>query len=206
MTETRANRLEKALKQGDQQALASLFTEYRDQLHRLVSHRMDRRLARRLDASDVVQQSFIEARNRIKHYLNHSSMPFSLWVRQVTLQTLVEAHRRHFGVQKRDLSQEVALERANSSYSTLADRLVSDLASPSTIAVRQERLDRLREAIDSMDEIDREILVLRHFEELGNKEISELLGIGQPAASNRYVRALARLGEILSADPDENEV
>ena len=173
-------------------------------MRRLVSHRMDPRLARRVDASDVVQQSFIEARNRIKHYINHSSMPFSLWMRQVTLQTLVEVHRKHFGVQKRDLSQEVALDRANSSYSTLADRLVSSLASPSSMAVRQERLVRLREAIDGMDEIDREILVLRHFEELGNKEVAELLEIGQPAASNRYIRALKRLGDIL-ADEDETD-
>lgn len=204
MTEASPDRLKEQIKQGDDEALASLFTRYRAQMRRLVSHRMDPRLARRVDASDVVQQSFIEARNRIKHYINHSSMPFSLWMRQVTLQTLVEVHRKHFGVQKRDLSQEVALDRANSSYSTLADRLVSSLASPSSMAVRQERLVRLREAIDGMDEIDREILVLRHFEELGNKEVAELLEIGQPAASNRYIRALKRLGDIL-ADEDETD-
>ncbi|TWU13661.1 RNA polymerase sigma factor [Symmachiella macrocystis] len=124
-------------------------------------------------------------------------MPFSLWIRQITMQTLIDIHRRHFGVQKRDIRQEVSMQQADSSYAILADKLVSNIASPSSMADRREKLARVRDAIDGMDEIDREILVLRHFEEMSNKDIADLLGIGQPAASNRYLRALNRLRTIL---------
>ncbi len=182
---------------GDPAALATSFDQYRDQLQRLVAFHMDRRLSRRVDASDIVQQSFIEARARLSHYVEHSSMPFSLWIRQITMQTLIDVHRRNFGVQKRDIRQEVSMQQADSSYSILADRLVSNLTSPSSAADRREKMARVRNAIDGMDEMDREVLVLRHFEEMSNKDIADLLGIGQPAASNRYLRALNRLREIM---------
>ncbi len=187
---------------GDPAALGVSFDQYRDQLQRLVAYHMDRRLSRRVDASDVVQQSFIEARARLSHFVEHSSMPFSLWIRQITMQTLIDIHRRHFGVQKRDIRQEVSMQQADSSYSILADQLVSNLTSPSSVVDKREKLARVREAIDSMDEMDREVLVLRHFDEMSNKDIAELLGIGQPAASNRYLRALTRLREILMDDSE----
>jgi len=200
MTSERSSAAGERRNHEDSASLANMFDQYRDQLQRLVAFHMDRRLSRRVDASDVVQQSFIEARSRLPHFVEQSSMPFSLWIRQITMQTLIDIHRRHFGVQKRDIRQEVSLQQADSSYSVLANKLVSNLSSPSSAVDRREKLDRIREAIDSMDEIDREVLVLRHFEEMSNKDIAELLGIGQPAASNRYLRALNRLREILMDD------
>jgi RNA polymerase sigma-70 factor (ECF subfamily) len=197
MADERSNTSKRMREHQDSTTLASSFDQYRDQLQRLVAFHMDRRLTRRVDASDVVQQSFIEARSRLPHFLEQSSMPFSLWIRQITMQTLIDIHRRHFGVQKRDIRQEVSLQQADSSYAILADKLVSNMASPSSMADRREKLARVRDAIDGMDEIDREILVLRHFEEMSNKDIADLLGIGQPAASNRYLRALNRLRTIL---------
>lgn len=202
MADERSDASKDGEQRADPSALAVSFDQHRDQLQRLVAYHMDRRLSRRVDASDVVQQSFIEARARLSHYEKQSSMPFSLWIRQITMQTLIDIHRRHFGVQKRDIRQEVSMQQADSSYSILADRLVSNLTSPSSVADRREKLDRVREAIDGMDEMDREVLVLRHFEEMSNKDIAEMLGIGQPAASNRYLRALNRLRDILLDESD----
>ena len=190
--------LERALREGDSEALATLFDHYRDQLRRVVAFRLHPRLSGRVDASDVVQQTFLEARTRIHHFIDNASMPFSLWLRHIALQTLVEVHRKHLGVRKRDPRREVSMDQADSNYTAMAERLVANLTSPSNAAVRNERLQRLRDAIDGMDEIDREVLVLRHFEVLSNKEVAETLGIGQPAASNRYIRAVKRLSDILA--------
>ncbi len=189
-----------ALKEGDRDALAPLFDRYRDQLQRIVESRLGGGLKKRVDASDVIQQSYVEAQNRIQHFVQDGSEPFFGWLRQIALQTLIDLHRRHVGTKKRDVRQEVSLHRdwnPNGNSGSFSDQLIADLTSPSHAAIRDERAVSLREAINSMDPIDREVLALRHFDELSNKRVAEILGIEQAAASNRYIRALKRLKDIL---------
>jgi RNA polymerase sigma-70 factor (ECF subfamily) len=148
-----------------------------------------------------MQQVYVEAQGRIRHFVHNPSLTFYGWLRQVTLQTLVDFHRRHLGAQKRDAKQEISIHGARVpgiASQALAEQLAGSLTSPSQAAVRHETVDRLRQAIESMDEIDREVLVLRHFEELGNQDVARILEIGEAAASNRYIRALKRLKDMLA--------
>lgn len=193
------------LRQGGEQAVAVLFSKYRDQLQRMVDFRIDRRLSGRIDSADVLQEAYLEVARRIAEYLNQPAVPFFVWARQITWQVLLMNHRRHLGAQMRNASQEVPLHGANHFSGTsvsLAAQLVGHLTSPSQAAIRQERLTQLREALDKMDEVDREVLALRHFEHLTNTEVAQVLGIQKTAASNRYVRALKRLKTILESMPD----
>jgi RNA polymerase sigma-70 factor (ECF subfamily) len=189
---------------GDQQAVASLFELYRDRLKRMVKLRLDRRLQGRVDPSDVLQEAYLDVMTRAGEYRAGTSMPFFLWLRFLTAQRLVAIHRMHLGAKMRDADQEVSLYRGawpQASSVSLAAQLLGRLTSPTQAALRAEIQIRLQEALNSMDPIDREILVLRHFEELSNGETAAVLGIQKAAASNRYVRALRRLKEILSAMP-----
>ena len=189
---------------GDQQALAALFARYRDRLRKLVHLRLDRRLSGRSDTSDVLQEAYLDLARRAPDFFAESTMPFFLWLRLLTGQRLVDLHRRHLGARMRDAGQEVSLHRgalpAASSVS-LAQHLLAGLTSPTQAAVREEMRLRLQEALNSMDPIDREVVVLRHFEELSNAETAEVLGIEPPAASKRYILALRRLKAILAAVP-----
>ncbi len=189
---------------GDQQALAALFARYRDRLRKLVHLRLDRRLSGRIDPSDVLQDAYLDVARRFPEYAADPAVPFYLWLRTLTGQRLVDLHRRHLGAQMRDAGQEVSLYRgalpAASSVS-LAQHLLAGLTSPTQAAVREEMRLRLQEALNSMDALDREVVVLRHFEELSNAEAAEVLGIEPPAASKRYIRALRRLKAILDAVP-----
>jgi RNA polymerase sigma-70 factor (ECF subfamily) len=189
---------------GNQQALATLFARYRDRLRKLVHLRLDRRLSGRIDPSDVLQDAYLDVARRFPEYAATPAVPFYLWLRALTGQRLVDLHRRHLGAQMRDAGQEVSLYRgalpAASSVS-LAQHLLAGLTSPTQAAVREEMRLRLQEALNSMDPIDREVVVLRHFEELSNAEAAEVLGIEPPAASKRYIRALRRLKAILDAVP-----
>lgn len=193
------------LNSGGEQAVAELFSKYRDRLERMVSFRLDRRLYGRIDADDVLQEAYLEIARRIGDYLKDPYASFFVWARQITWQTLLMAHRRHLGVQKRDAGLEVALHRRGAGDATsmsLAAHLVAHLTSPSQAVIREERYAQLREALQKMDEIDREVLALRHFEHLGNNEVAEVLGIQPKAASNRYIRALKRLQEVVTAMPE----
>ena len=191
------------LRDGGEDALAELFSCYRSRLERIVDFRLDARLQGRVDTSDVLQEACIEAARRLNEYLASPNVSLFVWFRQITWQTLLGIHRRHLG-QKRNAGQEVSLHRHDSGGTTslaLAQQLDGGLTSPSQVAIREERWTQLREALDGMDEIDREIIALRHFEQLGNGEVAEILNIKQTTASNRYVRALKRLREILAATP-----
>lgn len=193
------------LEKGGEQAVAELFSKYRDRFERMVAFRLDRRLYGRIDADDVLQEAYLEISRRIGDYLKDPYTSFFVWARQITWQTLLMAHRRHLGSQKRNAGLEVALHRRGAGDATsmsLAAHLVAHLTSPSQAAIREERYSQLREALQKMDEIDREVLALRHFEHLGNNEVAEVLGIQPKAASNRYVRALKRLQEIVTAMPE----
>jgi RNA polymerase sigma-70 factor (ECF subfamily) len=189
---------------GDEAALAELFARHRERLRRMVGLRLDRRLQGRVDASDVLQEAYLDIARKAPDYFAAPSMPFFLWMRFLTGQRLQALHRHHFGVQKRDPRHEVvpqvgAIPRATSA--SLAALLLGRSTSPSTALVKRELQVRVQDALNALDPMDREVLALRHFEELTNSETAEVLGIGHTAASNRYVRALKRLKEVLSGMP-----
>jgi RNA polymerase sigma-70 factor (ECF subfamily) len=174
----------------------------------MVRLRLDQRLQGRLDPSDVLQESFLDVSRRLDEYVANPAMPFYLWVRLITGQRLVALHRMHIGAQKRDAGQEISLHRGalpQASSMSLAQQLLGRLTSPPEAAIRAELQIRLQEAINSLDPIDREILALRHFEELTNNEAAIILGLKKAAASHRYMRALNRLTEIVAAIPGLRE-
>jgi RNA polymerase sigma-70 factor (ECF subfamily) len=172
----------------------------------MVRFRLDRRLYGRVDTADVLQDVWLETSRRIEDYTSNPAVPFFVWVRQLAYQIIIDLHRRHLGAQKRNVSQEVSIGKSNCDTSvSIAAQLAGNLTSPSNVAMRGERLARLREALDGMDEVDREVLALRHFEELGNNEVADILGIQKTAASNRYVRDLKRLKQVLEADSESAE-
>jgi RNA polymerase sigma-70 factor (ECF subfamily) len=196
--------LEVRLREGDPQALAELFARERDRLWRMVSFRLAEPLRARLGPDDVLQEAFLDASQRLGHYKDGPSRSPFVWLRMVVNQTLVDLHRRHLGAQKRDLGREVALWSspfAQTTSASVAIQLIGAFTSPSQAAARAEAVSLVEQAIEQMDPIDREVLVLRHFEELTNTEVAETLGIEQKAASIRYVRALRRLKEILAEVP-----
>src|SRR5262249_51461017 len=190
---------------GDEQALADLFNRYRDRLRRMVHLRLDRRLQGRIDASDVLQEAFIDFARRFPQYASAGGMPFFLWLRQMTGQKLIDLHRHHLGAKMRDAGQEVSLYRGalpQASSVSLAAQLLGRLTSASRAAMRAETQLRVQEALNGMEPLDREGLTLRHFEMLTNEETAQVLGIKKTAASNRYIRALKRLKELLAGLPE----
>jgi RNA polymerase sigma-70 factor, ECF subfamily len=191
---------------GGDTAVAEIFSEYQPRLERMVEFRLDRRLRGRVDSADIIQEAYIEIARRIRDYTSNPTVAFYVWVRQITWQTLVSVHRRHLG-QKRHPNMEVRLAQRSPNDTTfsIAQALVAQLTSPSGAAQRQEEYDQLRDAFSTMDDTDREVLALRHFEQLGNNEVAEILGISRTAASNRYVRAVKRLGDVLASLPDFQE-
>lgn len=189
---------------GDQEALADLFLQHRERLWRMVSFRMDRRLHGRVDPDDVLQEAYLTLAGRMKEYGNNPAVSPFIWLRTMVLQTLTDLHRHHLGAQMRDVGREIAHPMCRYPQTTsvaLASQFVAHLTSPSRVVARDEMFGRVQQAIDDMDPIDQEVLALRHFEELGNREVAEILGIQQKAASIRYVRALKRLKAILAQMP-----
>ena len=190
---------------GDRQALAALFDRYRARLRHMIRLRLDRRLAGRVDTSDVLQEAYLEADKRFAEHLREPTMPIFLWLRLVTAQKLTDLHRHHLGVKMRDAGLEVSLHRGalpQASSVSLAELLLGRLTSPTRAAQRAEMQRRLQEALNRMDPIDREVLVMRHFEELSNAETAQVLGLEKTAASNRYIRALKRLKAALGGSAD----
>jgi RNA polymerase sigma-70 factor (ECF subfamily) len=190
--------------EGDQAALADLLSPYRGRLKRMVRIRLNPRLQGRVDDSDVVQDALLEASQRLAEYLKGSGMPFFLWLRHITGRKLIDVHRRHLGRQKRDPCLEVSLHRGGwplASCTSLAEQLLGRLSSPSQAAIKAEVRQRVQDALNSLEPLDREVLAMRHFEQLSNVETATALGIGKSAASSRYLRALKRLKDILASIP-----
>jgi RNA polymerase sigma-70 factor (ECF subfamily) len=197
-------RLIERLRAGDRQALDEIFTRHRGRLRRMVEMRLDWRLQARLDASDVIQEAFLEVATRLEEYLREPKLPLFLWMRLVVGERLTRLHRQHLGVRMRDAGREVSLYREAlpaASSAALAAQLLGKHTSPTQAAVRAERMLRLQEALNTLDPIDREVLSLRHFEELTRAETAKVLGIEESAAAKRYLRALKRLKEMLAAMP-----
>jgi RNA polymerase sigma-70 factor (ECF subfamily) len=193
-----------AARNGDEGALAVLVERHRDRLERMVRLRLDRRLQGRVDPADVVQEAYLAVRGKFPQYSADPRLPFFLWLRLEVGQKLVDLHRFHLGTQMRDAGQEVSLHQGALPQVTslsLAEQLLGKLTPASQAAMRVELKLRVQEALNSMDPHDREVLILRHFEELSNAEAAHVLGIKPSAAVNRYVRALKRLKDVFQGMP-----
>ncbi len=162
--------------------------------------RLDQRLQGKLDTSDVIQEAFIEYSESLPQYETHPDLPFYLWLRTLTIRKLSNLQRHFLANEARDVNREISKGHAgsvNTSCLSLAHFFVGSLTSPSQAVLRLELQARIHEALNGMDSIDREILALRHFEQLTNGEAAQVLQISPTAASNRYIRALGRLRPLL---------
>jgi RNA polymerase sigma-70 factor (ECF subfamily) len=167
----------------------------------MVQLRLDRRLAGRIDASDVIQEAYLDATRRLAEYLASPTIPFFIWLRLLTIQKVAELHRRHLGTKARDAAREISLHGGSlpeAESKLLAAKLVDRLSSPSGRAMRAEMKARLQEALDQLDPLDREVIALRHFEKLSNKEVAQVMELSISGASSRYVRAMMKLKQLLA--------
>ncbi len=185
---------------GDAAAVNHLLERHRDALRRLVAMRLDPALQRRLDASDVVQDVMIEAHRRLEEYLKNPVLPFHLWLRQIARDRMIDAHRRHREAARRSLDREQPLAAATADRSSL--ELAAQLCdyrelTPAAAAARQELEARFRAAIERLEDMDREVVEMRHVEQLSNQEVAQALGLSEPAAGMRYLRAMRRLKTLL---------
>ena len=188
---------------GDAEAVNRLMDRHREAVRRVVQLRLDHAVARRVDASDVVQDVMLEASQRLTDYLRNPGMPFHLWLRQLALDRIIDMHRRHRGAQRRSVDREQNFSGVGNDEQSAADlaALLRDAElTPAAAALRKELQSRFVAALQQMDEGDREIIVMRHFEHLGNSEAAEALGLSAPAAGMRYLRAIRRLRELLGGD------
>jgi RNA polymerase sigma-70 factor, ECF subfamily len=194
---------------GDVDAWGALLARHQERLAGVVSFRLDLRLRGRVDAADVVQEAFIAATERRADFFAQSAQPLFLWLRWMVGNTLLEVHRHHLGAQMRDARREVRSARRadgggdddDSTRAALVAQLTCGATGPATAVGRAEVKQRLREALGCMDAIDREVLALRHYEQLTNAEAAQVLGIQERAAAKRYLRALERLRELLADMP-----
>ena len=195
--------LERAAK-GDSEGWRKLLARFHDRLRRMVALRLDQRLQGRVDASDVLEEAYLDAAAGLAGYLRDPALPFFLWLRQLVGTRLSKLHRHHLGTKMRDAAREVSIYRGalpEASSAALAAQLLGRECRPSEAAVRAELKIRLQEALNRMDAIDREVLSLRHFEQLNTSETAHVLEISQAAAGKRYIRALMRLKTILTQAP-----
>lgn len=191
---------------GDRECWGLLLSRHRDRLVRMIALRIDDRLAGRLDASDVIQEAYLEASARLPEYLKQPDVPFFVWLRFLTGQRLAFLHRHHLGVHMRNAAREVSLDAGGVPATTaagLADRLVGHEPRPSEVAVRNEIRQRFEAALNELEPVDREVIAMRHYEQLTNAETAQVLAIQESAASKRYIRALEKLRSAL-ADLPEN--
>ena len=191
---------------GDAAARQRLLDRHREALRRVVGLRMDPVLRRRLDASDIVQEVLIEAHRRLSDYLAAGGMPFQLWLRQLARDRLIDAHRRHRGAARRSIDREQAIAAPRYDDQSAFDlaALVADRElTPAAAATHHELERRFHAAIETLDDTDREIVLMRHFEQLSNQETAQALGLSQAAAGMRYLRAMRRLRTLLAEPPSQ---
>ena len=183
------------------QVLGQEFERHRERLRRMIRVRLDSRLQQRVDPDDVLQEAFLDVSQRVEHYLKQPSVSLFIWMRSVVEQTLIVVHRRNLGAQKRDARRDVPLGRSCTTSASMAGILAGRLTSPSRAAMRGELIEQLHVALEELADLDREILSLRHFEELSNAEAAEVLSLTPKTASMRYFRALTRLRGVLERFP-----
>ncbi|MEI7684072.1 MAG: sigma-70 family RNA polymerase sigma factor [Planctomycetota bacterium] len=188
-------------RQGQAEAVEQLLARHREPVRRMIDLRLDPAIVQRVDASDVVQDVMLEASRRLQDYLQNPVMPFLIWLRQLAKDHLIDAHRRHHLAQKRGVNREQAMHRpawADQSSLDLAGQLVDGERTPASEAIQQELQRRLHEAIAQLEDVDREVILMRHFEQLTNQDVAQALELTEPAASMRYLRAVRRLRDLLS--------
>ncbi len=193
---------------GNAEAVGRLLEHHRAALRRLVDLRMDKAVQRRVDASDIVQDVMIEANRRLADYLQDQRMPFHLWLRQIAQDRLIDAHRRHREAARRSVDREQALPASQGSISAAdwAALLADTELTPAAAATRHELQQRFEQAVDLLPEQDREVIQMRHFEQLSNQEVAQALGLTEPAAGMRYLRAVRKLRAALVAEsPSESD-
>lgn len=189
---------------GDADSWRALLQRHHDRLRRMVAVRLDARLQGRVDPSDVLQEAYLDAATQLAEYLRDPKVPFFLWLRSLTGTRLAKVHRFHLGTQARDAGREVSIFRGampEASSAALAAQLLGHEPRPSEVVLQTEMKLRLEEALNSMDAADREVLALRHFEQLSTAETAQMLGISEAAAGKRFIRALRRLKDVLSQFP-----
>lgn len=179
--------------------LAEVWMEHRERLLRLIALRMPPVLQRRLSAEDVLQDAYLDCGKRMDFLQAQPEVPLYAKLRKIALQTMTDLERRHLGAGKRDAMKESAPAQDETALDAWA-RFADTISSPRTHLLRLERQAMARRVLDSLSERDREILELRHFEELGNLECAAVLGIEPKAASIRYVRALQRFRTLIEQE------
>lgn len=188
---------------GDPDCVNRLLDRHRDSLRRMVQMRLDQKIQRRVDVSDVIQDVLVEASRRLSEYVKAPGLPFHLWLRQIAKDRIIDAHRRHRGSAKRSVDKERPLAvPAGEERSTmeLAAQLKDPELTPAAAATQQEMAQCVEQAIAQLPDQDCEIIIMRHYEHLTNQEIALALGLSEPAASMRYLRAIRRLRELLGPD------
>ena len=191
-------------KKGDSDAVDQLLAKHREAVRRMIDLRLDPAIVQRLDASDVVQEVLIEASRRLKDYLKAPAMPFHLWLRHIAKDHIIDAHRRHHQAQKRGVNREQPMHRpawSDRSSLDLAGQLLDQDLTPPSAAIQEEMQRRLREAIAQLDDDDREVILMRHYEMLANQEVADALELTEAAASMRYLRAVRKLRDLLAPPP-----
>lgn len=189
---------------GKPDAVNQLLERHREALRKLVQLRLDRKIARRVDASDVVQDVLVEATERLQEYIAAPRMPFHLWLRHLAKDRMIDLHRRHRRAQRRSLDREQSLaapQFGDRSSFDLAAQLVDSELTPAAASIRRELKQRFLVALEQLEEDDRDILLMRHFEQLGNSEAAQALGLSTAAAGMRHLRALRKLRCILGERP-----
>ncbi|HND52148.1 MAG TPA: sigma-70 family RNA polymerase sigma factor [Pirellulaceae bacterium] len=185
---------------GDDAAVNQLLDRHRDSVRRLIQLRLDQKIQRRVDVSDVVQDVFVEAHRRLQDYLRNPTISFHLWLRQIAKDRIIDAHRRHRVSGKRSVDREQVLALSpDEDHSTreLMGQLCDPELTPAAAAAQREMTQKVEQAISRLDEADAEIIVMRHYEHLTNQEVAAALGLTEPAASMRYLRAVRRLRALL---------
>lgn len=185
------------VREGDKQAFEALFSHNRRQLQKAIALRMDNRLSRRVDTSDIVQETYMEAARRLSEYLKNNPMPFHLWLRWLAYEKIIRAYRVHLGADKRAIVREESRLLVESS-TKLAERVIAQDPTASQQLRYKEITEILKEAFEEMPEEEKKILLWRHYEQLNNQEIASLINISKEAAGKRYIRALMRLKGFLA--------
>ena len=187
---------------GNEIALRRLLDRHRERLRRMIAVRLDRRLAARLDPSDVVQEALADAGRKLPAYARERPLPFYPWLRRLAVERLALAHRRHIKVTGRTVCLECAgsPDPSDGSNIFLIDRMVASGTSPTGNYRREELRQRVRRALETLGESDREVLVLRYLEDLPFAEVAVVLGITENAAKVRHFRALERMRKLMDGE------
>jgi RNA polymerase sigma-70 factor (ECF subfamily) len=189
---------------GESLAVEQLMDRHRNSLRRMIQLRLDQRLMQRMDVSDVIQDVLMEANRRLTDYLANPVIPFHLWIRQIAKDRIIDAHRRHRVSAKRSIDREQPQPGKgppDQSTMELANQFRDQALTPAAAATQRELAEQIESAVQLLRENDREIILMRHYEQLNNQEIAQSLGLTEPAASMRYLRALKRLREVIEGQP-----